>query len=111
MTVSPTARRLLLTWTHRSNVIDDDGYGTGTRGLISYDDGTSFDFGAFHVARKPTVHIRWPEARAELVNLLHVASRYETYSVLRFASTINDLCELKETGVHAPTWLQPTITW
>ena len=23
--------RLLLTWTHRNNVIDDDGFGTGTR--------------------------------------------------------------------------------
>lgn len=34
----------LSAWTHRSNVIDDDGYGTGTRGLISYDDGSTFDF-------------------------------------------------------------------
>jgi hypothetical protein len=35
--------RLLLTWTHRSNTIDDDGYGTGSRGLLSYDDGATFD--------------------------------------------------------------------
>ena len=32
------SNRLLVyaAWTHRSNVIDDDGYGTGSRGLISY---------------------------------------------------------------------------
>ena len=36
--------RLLMTWTHRSNLIDDDGYGTGSRGLLSYDDGFSWDF-------------------------------------------------------------------
>lgn len=25
-------------------MIDDDGYGTGSRGLLSYDDGSTFDF-------------------------------------------------------------------
>jgi len=36
--------RLLLTWTHRSNLIDDDGFGTGSRGLLSYDEGFTWDF-------------------------------------------------------------------
>jgi hypothetical protein len=44
--------RLLLTWTHRSNLIDDDGYGTGSRGLLSSDDGDSWDFGADYIVIK-----------------------------------------------------------
>ena len=35
--------RLLLTWTHRTPKYDQDGYGGGTRALVSYDDGDSFD--------------------------------------------------------------------
>ena len=30
--------RLLMTWTKRTPKYDDDGYGSGTRGLLSYDD-------------------------------------------------------------------------
>lgn len=38
-------KRLLMTWTKRiaslpTAVYDDDGYGAGTRGLLSYDDGS-----------------------------------------------------------------------
>ncbi len=36
--------RVLLSWSHRSNIIDDDGFGTGVRALISHDDGLTFDF-------------------------------------------------------------------
>eukprot|EP01050_Picozoa_sp_SAG11_P001798 SAG11_NODE_83_length_17378_cov_5.388622_13_plen_474_part_00 len=35
--------RLLLTWTHRTPKYDQDGYGGGTRALVSYDDGDTFD--------------------------------------------------------------------
>jgi hypothetical protein len=35
--------RLLLTWTKRSPKYDDDGYGSGTRGLLSDDDGLTWD--------------------------------------------------------------------
>lgn len=46
------AGRLLLTWTHRSNLIDDDGYGTGSRGLLSGDDGLSWDFDSDYIIIK-----------------------------------------------------------
>ena len=35
--------RLLLTWTKRSPKYDNDGFGSGIRGLLSYDDGSTFD--------------------------------------------------------------------
>lgn len=41
--------RLLLTWTHRSNKFDDDGFGTGTRGLLSSDDGLTWDTGSDYI--------------------------------------------------------------
>ena len=44
--------RLLMTWTHRSNLIDDDGFGTGSRGLLSYDDGYTFDFNSDYIVIK-----------------------------------------------------------
>ena len=37
--------RVLMTWTHRTcQWIDDDGWGAGSRALLSYDDGLSWDF-------------------------------------------------------------------
>ena len=40
--------RLLMTWTHRSNAIDDDGFGTGSRALLS-DDELTFDFDSDYI--------------------------------------------------------------
>ena len=37
------SRRVLLTWTHRTFAVQNDGYGTGVRASISHDDGASFD--------------------------------------------------------------------
>jgi len=34
--------RLLMTWTKRTPKYDDDGYGSGTRGLLSYDDASTY---------------------------------------------------------------------
>ena len=36
-----TGSRLLMTFTKRSSVYDDDGFGSGSRGLVSYDEGDS----------------------------------------------------------------------
>ena len=36
-----TGSRLLMTFTKRSSVYDDDGFGNGSRGLVSYDEGDS----------------------------------------------------------------------
>jgi hypothetical protein len=41
--------RLLLSWTHRSGTIDDDGWGTGNRAIISYDDGETFEFNSDYI--------------------------------------------------------------
>ena len=40
--------RLLMTWTHRSNAIDDDGFGTGSRAILS-DDELTFDFDSDYI--------------------------------------------------------------
>ena len=34
---------VLLTWTHRTFAVQDDGYGTGVRASLSYDDARSFN--------------------------------------------------------------------
>jgi hypothetical protein len=51
--------RLLMTWTKRTPKYDDDGYGSGTRGLLSYDDGLTFNTTADYIivqAQDDTIH-------------------------------------------------------
>ena len=51
--------RLLMTWTKRSPTFDDDGFGSGTRGLLSYDDGLTWDTTSDYIvvqAQDDTIH-------------------------------------------------------
>ena len=53
-------RRLLHTWTHRSNLVDDDGFGAGMRAVVSYDDRRSFDMGSDYIVLSAGDDFYWP---------------------------------------------------
>ena len=60
---------MLLTWSHRTFAVQNDGYGTGVRAVVSDDDGASFDLTRdvlvlFDFERAPRAAVRALEYQA-----------------------------------------------
>jgi hypothetical protein len=114
--------RLLQTWTHRSNFVDDDGYGAGMRAVISYDDARTFDMSSDYIVLSGGDDFYWPCANGCFCASGSYAGTLQLHdrSLLTVYGYSNNVpgaqfYELNQTsGIGALRWMLPplnTPTW